>query len=166
MPEAGTPRAPIAYLDPGWLFLLAGLLIIAATVLLPAFEDLNEVRWQRDRAIVAYKHREARNARYLGYLEALQREEPSLVLALAATQLNQIPEGRTLILEPPDPATASASVFTDLEPPDPVMPERVRAGSMLERLTSEERTRPWLIAAGALCLLLGLLPRSRAYEPA
>lgn len=166
MPEAGTPRAPIAYLDPGWLFLAAGLLIIAATVLLPAFEDLNEVRWQRDRAIVAYRHREARNDRYLEYLQALQREEPSLVLALAATQLNQIPEGRTLILEPPDPATASASVFADLEPPDPVMPERVRAGSMLERLTSGERTRPWLIAAGALCLLLGLLPRARAYDPA
>lgn len=166
MPEARRVRAPIAEIDPGWLFLLAGVGVIAATVLLPAFDELNEARWQRDRAVALQQHRAERNRRYSEYLAALEREEPSLVAALAATQLNQIPVGRALILEPPDPATASASVFPDLEPPPAVLPEWEPPKSVLHRLATGERTRTWLLAGAGLCLLLGVLPAARVYPEA
>ena len=157
-------RAPIADLDPGWLFLLAGIGVIAATVLLPAIDELSQARVQRDRAVALYENRGLRNTRYQAYLTALEGEEPALVAALAATQLNQIPEDRQLVLEPPDPATASASVFPELEPPPPTLPEWEPSKSVLHRLATGERSRAWLLAAGGLCLLLGVLPKARAYD--
>ena len=52
-----------------------------------------------------------------------------------------------------------ASIFPTLEPGPLVLPERRATGSLLERLTGADLTRPWLIAGGALCLMMGLLPR-------
>jgi len=159
--------APIAVFDPGWLFLLAGLALLGATVLIPAADELSEVRLQRDRALVLEAHRVARISRYDDYLAALNREEPSLIMALAESQLNQIPQGRQPIIEQPQPlvgapsGSASASVFAGLEPAPPTLPERVKTGSLLERWTTNDDTRPWLIAGGALCLLIGLLPKQR-----
>lgn len=158
--------APIALFDPGWLFLLAGIGILAATVLIPAADELSQVRLQRDRALTLEKHRAQRIVRYSNYLGALEREEPSLVMALAQSQLNQIPQGRSLIIEQPQPLVgaagfgASASVFGDLEPPSPKLPEAIRIDSLLQRWAGSDLARPWMLAGGVLCLLLGLLPRA------
>jgi hypothetical protein len=153
---------PIAMLDPGWLYLIAGIALLASTILLPALDDLEDVRIERDRLTAIERHRAARIGRYRDYLDALEREEPALVAALAASQLNLIPQGRTIALQTPDLLSAPqrASVFPSLEPPSLVLPERRKAGSLLERLSDSDTTRPWLIAGGALCLLLGLLPRA------
>jgi hypothetical protein len=51
-------------------------------VLTPAADELSEVRLQRDRALVLEAHRVARISRYDDYLAALNREEPSLIMAL------------------------------------------------------------------------------------
>ena len=161
--SAHRERPPIALFDPGWLYLAAGIALIGATVLIPAMDELAEVRLQRDRALVLEEHRAERLKRYEDYLAALQREEPSLVMALAASQLNQIPSDRSLILESPQsvPPPASASVFTGLEPPPIALPERQPIDSVLHRWTTSDRSRTWLLAVGAVCLLVGLLPRSR-----
>ncbi|MBL9032922.1 MAG: hypothetical protein JNM80_14595 [Phycisphaerae bacterium] len=156
-------RAPIAYLDPGWLYLLAGLALLGATVLIPALEELAQVRHERDRALALERHRLARLERYEGYAEAVRREDPSLVIALAAAQLNQIPDNRTLVIEPLDQARG-ATVFAGLEPPPLVLPDRPRVDSILQRWTTSDSARPWLIAAGAVCLLVGLLPPSRGWS--
>lgn len=154
------PAQPAPF-DSGWLYLIAGIALVAATLLIPAFEELEDVRWERDKALALERHRLERLERHTAYLEALERREPSLVIALAQSQLNQIPAGRTLILEPPDNASASASVFAGLEPPRPAMlPERVRVDSFLSRLATDNLTRPWLLAGGVVCMLVGLLPRA------
>ncbi len=157
-------RSPISYLDPGWLYMLGGLGLLAATVLIPAVDELGEVQLQRDRALAIERHQLQRVAHYQEYLGALEREEPSLVLALAASQLNQIPVNRSLVLEAPDGRSttrATAAIFAALEPGELRLPERSRPASILQRWTTGERSRTWLIAGGAVCLLLGLLPRSR-----
>jgi hypothetical protein len=161
---AATNRSPISYLDPGWLYLLAGIVMLAATVLIPAADDLAAVRNQRDRALSIEQHRVERLANYEQYLVALEGEEPSLVRALAACQLNQIPANRTLILETPElmpGATATASIFAALEPAALRLPDRRTPDSVLFRWTTSDASRTWLIAAGAFCLLMGLLPKSR-----
>lgn len=165
--RAGHRRAPIDLLDPGWLFLIAGVALVGATVLLPALDDLGEVRAQRDRALALERHRLARLENHQQYLAALEREEPALVKALAATQLNKIPEDRALVLEPPgmlsDPSgSIAASPLAGLEPGPLVLPERTPVRSTLHRLTTEPGTRPWVMAAGMLLILLGVLPKSRA----
>ncbi len=159
--NASQEKPPIAYLDPGWLYLLAGMALLAATILIPAMDDLEDVQIERDRLMAVERHRGERIGKYRDYLDALDREEPSLVMALAASQLNLIPQGRTIALQTPDLLTAPqrASIFPTLEPAPLVLPERRATGSLLERLTGSDLTRPWLIAGGALCLMMGLLPR-------
>jgi len=154
-------RAPYL-VDPGWLFLLAGLALLAATVLIPAADDLAATKFQRERALAIEKHRLERLARYEEYLAALDNKDPSLVLSLAASQLNEIPEDRAPIPGQRGAlgAMADASVFPSLEPPALKLPERVQDDSILERWTNGERSRLWLIVAGAACVLVGLLPAS------
>jgi hypothetical protein len=155
--------APISYLDPGWLYMLGGLGLLAATVLIPAIDDLGEVQLQRDRALAIERHQMKRIGNYTEYKSALDREEPSLVLALAASQLNQIPANRSLVLETPDSMSsvrATAAIFAALEPGELSLPERERPPSILQRWTTGG-SRTWLIGGGAICLLLGLLPRTR-----
>ena len=156
------PSAPIAALDPGWLYLIGGMVLLAATVLIPALSELDDVHIERDRMLAVEHHRGERVTRYRNYLDALEREEPSLVMALAAGQLNLIPQGRTLALQTPDllAAPQRAAIFPALEPPPLRLPERPKGGgSILQRLTDSDVTRPWLIVGGAVCLLMGLLPR-------
>jgi hypothetical protein len=159
--ELGPARVAI---DTGWPFLAAGILLLGATVLIPAMGDLDEARWQRDRALALEAHRLDRLANYEGYLGALEAADPGLVQALAASQLNRIPEGRSVILPVAgghsgwSQGTGSASVFPMLEPGPLKSPARVEADSALAKMTMGERTRAWLIAGGGVLLFVGLLP--------
>jgi hypothetical protein len=136
-------------------------------VLIPAMGDLDEARWQRDRALALEHHRLDRLDHYERYLAALDSHDPGLVQALAASQLNRIPAGQSVILPVSGTASAlsgvgsgtgSASVFPMLEPGPVRLPARTLPDSILSRLTTNDRTRAWLIAAGGLMLFVGLLP--------
>lgn len=152
-----------ALLDPGWFFLLAGLALLGATVLLPAQDDLAVARWHRERVQAVLDHRQERLARHQRYLEAAERGEPTLVRSLAATQLNLAPVSEKLLGPADDITTRSASVFPSLEPPPLKLPERDATAdrSLLERWALDDSSRLWLIAGAALCILIGLLPMSR-----
>ncbi len=160
MTEAPRKFAPLV--DPGWLFLLAGLAILAATVIVPAQMDLRKARWLRDRALAVEAHRQQRLERYREYLSAIENKEPSLVLSLAASQLNMIPADREAIPGSAHPLR-DASVFPALEPPALELPEYHAVDSLLVRWTTDDHKRLWLIGAGALCVLVGLLPPSRGW---
>ncbi len=161
-----TPKAQRTPLlvDPGWLFLLAGLALLGATVLVPASSDVTAVRFQRERALAIENHRLKRLSRYEEYLAALDTREPSLVLSLAASQLNEIPEGHAPIPGQAGRgtmgATSDASVFPSLEPAPLRLPEMHTSESMLDRWTSSSSGRLWLIVGGAASVLIGLLPAS------
>lgn len=151
--------------DPGWLFLCAGLMMLASAVLIPAHEALLEARYARDRALVSEQHRLDRLTRHRAYLDALHERQPALIAQLKAIQLNQFPEGmRPLGSLDIDQGRASASVFGMLEPALPEMPAEPRhraSRSALAKLATGETARLWLIAVGALSVLLGVLPPSR-----
>lgn len=148
--------------DPGWLFLIAGLAMLASAVLIPAGEALVEARHARDRALVAEGHRVQRLEKHRAYLDALHERQPALIAQLKAIQLNRYAQGmRPLGTVEIDLGRASASVFEMLEPPLPGMPPEPghRAQrSMLARLATGHPSRLWLIAGGALAVLLGVLP--------
>lgn len=160
-----------------WLFLAAGVALLASVVLIPAYDDMDEVRWQRERARAFEAHRQLRLDRYGQYLAALDREEPALMAQLAAEHLNLIPVDKQALdaaAAQADAGTHARTVFDVLEPPPlasaagaaPGLGDRPRTGSMLERWTLDERVRPWLIAFGGLCLLIGLLPPVQAQAKA
>lgn len=156
--------ALLARFDPGWLFLVAGLAVLSATVLIPASDDLARARLQRDRALAIEERAANRLSRYSDYLDALGRRDPAVALSLAATQLNLAPEGKTLLELSPDgwdPSAFDASIFDDLEPEPTPLPELDLPDTALRRLTTDDTARLWLIAGGAMCVLVGLLPASR-----
>lgn len=154
------PR-PLFRLDAGWLFLIAGLAVVSATILIPASLDLSESRWQKDKALAIERHRQTRLERYGQYLAAVQRGDDDLMLSLMATQLNMSPAARVPLMPPEDPRAVSASPFPGLEPEPIDLPERPAwesNPSLLVRLTTNDRHRLWMLASGAVCILIGVLP--------
>lgn len=159
-PETTTRRAPtpIERFDTGWLFLIAGLAILAATVLLPARHDLALAEHRRDAAMAEVERREARITRYEAYLAALERGDPDLIRSLAAVQLNQIPEDARLL-----PGTPAITML-DADPLPALEPVAMRAlpvpepRSRLERWAVDDRARLWMMLVGGLLMLVGVLP--------
>jgi len=154
------PR-PLFSLDAGWLFLIAGIAVVGATVLVPAAADLEEARWQRNKALAIERHRSERLERYGKFLAAIQRSDDDVVLSLMATQLNRSPTARVPLTPVAEPGRTSASPFPMLEPEPLEMPARARLHekpSLLMRLTTDDHHRLWMLAGGMVCMLIGLLP--------
>src|SRR5690606_28720128 len=141
----GPIGAPLFRLDAGWLFLVAGAALLVATVLIPAADDLAEARWHRDRAIAVEKYRAKRLENYSEFLDAIARQDRSLIVSLAATQLNKAPADRLPMLDTTDVGTRSASVFPSLEPVFEAAPAPQRPESVLQRWATDNRRRLWLI---------------------
>lgn len=155
---AAAPPRPLIRMDAGWLFLLPGVALLAAAILLPPADDLADARLQRDRMLAIEQHRLARLERYEQYIALLDAKDPVLYQSLAAQQLGLVPNDRRALATADSGRVVSASVFPALEPPPLVLPERRRTGSTLETLALDRRGRLILIASAAICLLLGLLP--------
>lgn len=158
---------PLFRFDPGWLFLIAGLVTLSLTVLIPAQHDLDIALWQRERAAAIERHRQERIDHYAAYLKALERNDDSVTLSLAATQLNMSPVNFVPLpgQVTQDPTGVSASIFPHLEPAPPALPGKPTVSSRsstLARWTINDRSRLWMLAAGVLCVLIGLLPSARS----
>jgi len=157
------PRRPggLFRIDAGWLFLLSGLAVMCAAVLIPAHDDLAYARYERDRARAIESWHAQRVENYAEYLDALREGDETLVMSLAAMQLNMIPAGSRPLVTSVRPQATSASVFPELEPsfikPEP--PEFYE--SKLRSWATDSRYRLWMIAGGAMLVLFGLLPPTR-----
>jgi hypothetical protein len=157
---------PLFRFDPGWLFLIAGMVAIALTVLIPAQHDLDIALWQRERAATIERHRQERIDHYAAYLKALDKGDDAVVMSLAASQLNMSPVGVVPLpgTVTQDPTGVSASIFPHLEPAPPTLPGKpiiTARSSMLSRWTTSDHARLWMLAGGVLCVLIGLLPGAR-----
>jgi len=161
VPASNVPT-PRPIFDPGWLFLVAGLALLGALVIIPAHEDVAKARFRRDLVLAIEKHREGRISRYEEFIGAVDNREPSLMISLAESQLNQIPVDRGALPFAGNDGKTNASVFPNLEPEPLVLPERVRVVSRLEELTTNGRTRPVVMLVASVCVLLGLLPAARS----
>lgn len=143
--------------DPGWLYLVAGLGLLVAAMLIPAQQDLADARWRRDAALQLEQHRLERLERYRAYRDALVRGDAALTQSLAASQLGLVPaDGQPLATAP---SVRSASIFHELEPPALEIETPEQRRSMLQRLVTGRETRLWVVAAAAICILFGTLPR-------
>ncbi len=148
------PR-PLFQFDPGWLYLLPGLALCLAAVLIPAQEDLRQLELQRDQLKLDAQHAQLRLKAHADFLSALDQDDPGLYRRLIATQLNLIPAEDTPVLMV---ATDSAAVTDWIDQTVPVRPslERVGPESRLSRLTTGS-SRLWLLAGAMMCLCLGLV---------
>jgi hypothetical protein len=155
---------PLFRFDPGWLFLGAGLALLAATVLIPARDDLQQAELVLAKANAERAHAAQRLANYAEFLEALNREDEDLMLQLAAKHLNLTPRDREPILGVGAEISGDGIIdtYAALEPAPPGEFVRITPNSMLFRWSTDDRSRLWLLAGGSLLTLIGLLPASTA----
>lgn len=153
---------PLFRLDPGWLFMLAGIALVGATVLIPALDDLRQAEWNRDRARAVETYRKDRLSNYSQYLEAVRSEDRTLVVSLAATQLNLAPADKQPMLDASQAGLPPVEVLAALEPALHLPPQPPAPHSVLQRWATDPEIRPLLLGAGGICVLIGFLPASRS----
>lgn len=157
--SSSKPR-PLFTIDPGWLFILAGLATIALGTLVPAQRDLQTLRYQLDELQAKQRFSTDRLAAYSQFLDELEQDDEALYVRLAATQLNSRPEGDQPVIL----ASRTAVPVTDwidnsvhYAAPAP----RFWPDSTISRLSSGAG-QLWLLAAGALAVFAGMLLNTAA----
>lgn len=141
--------------DPGWLFLVAGLVLVASAVLVPASYDLWVLQAQQRHLAAQEQENINRLQAYERFCADLRANDPQLVRRLAASQLNRIPKGETPLLlagtanqTPLEWVDRSVAPVLASVPPFP--------DSLLSRLTLGRKAL-WVAGAGVMCMFLGLL---------
>lgn len=162
--QTNTGWGRVRRFDAGWLYLAAGGVVFGAVALIPADEDAAAAEAQVVVAGVWADHEAHRLERYAEYLDALERQDPTLIASLAAMNLRLAPAGKQVL---PIGSRASltetdASLFDEIEPPAPASPTPPEpVDSILAKLARGERSRLALAAGAVLCMLIGLLPPVR-----
>lgn len=140
---------------PSWLFVLAGLALCAAGILIPAQSDLQDLQNQRDQLLHEEIVLDQRIEGRAQFLDQFQKQNPALIKRLAASQLNLIPSDGTPVLIAPsvtDPVESWVDATINTEP----IQSRATIQSTLSQL-AQGRYRLWLLASGVVCAFAGLL---------
>ncbi len=155
MRHSDTGNSGSVLFDPGWLFLLAGLVLIGAAVLVPASYDLWVLRAQHQQLAAQEQENYKRLEAYSRFGADLQAADPQLVRRLAASQLNRIPKGETaLLLSTTANQTPLEWVDSSVEPV--IAHVEPFPDSLLSRLTLGRKAL-WVAGAGVMCVFLGIL---------
>ncbi len=143
-------------IDAGWLFVIAGLAVCGAALLVPAQQDLDVARTQQAQLKV---HSMASTRQLVAYdtvLRGLLDRDPLLMRRLAANHLNLLPEGETPILLDPAGAEGSFDQWVQDATRVEIEPDSVASDTLLARISSGPY-RLLVIAGGILCLFVGTL---------
>jgi hypothetical protein len=152
---AAAAHRPLFRLDPGWPFLLAGLALLVAALLIPAQRELHDLR-QELRAVEAGESRVfARLQAYDQFLSDVRAGDPQLVRRLAAAQLNMVPKGEDSLLLTPG-LNQTVAQWIDESVPDPVVAAEPYPDTLLARLALGPH-RLWMMAAAVFLLFVGFI---------
>jgi hypothetical protein len=155
-PAASTRSArPLIPIDPGWLFVLAGLIMAGAVILIPPQVQLSDMQAQLGRLEAEEAQTIDRLRAFSDFLATLEDEDPALTRRLAAAQLNLVRQGETPILMA---RSASAPVTDWIEAtvePRPLVTSDPPTSRLSRLVTGEHRA--WALGAAILCLFVGLV---------
>lgn len=93
---------------PGWMFFIAGLVLIGMTVLIPLQSNLALMQWRRDVMQKQARHLDRQVSSYADFHSALTGEDPILLQRLAYHQLNLKPAGTDPLVPLSGPGGAAA----------------------------------------------------------
>jgi hypothetical protein len=146
---------PVVVVDPGWLFIIAGLMMIAAAMLIPPQMQLHELR-QKVGSLHVQEHRSHERLRaYSDFLATLEEEDQVLLKRLVAAQLNLIPQSEVPVLVA---ASAAEPVTTWIESTVRVPPHVTSEfphTRLVDLVTGPDRQ--WVLGGACVCLFMGIL---------
>lgn len=146
---------PVVVVDPGWLFIVAGLTMIAVAMLIPPQMQLHELQ-QKVAALRLSEHRSHERLRaYSDFLATLEEEDEVLIKRLVAAQLNLIPRDEVPVLVA---ASAAEPVTTWIESTVRVpslAPSEFPQTRLVDLVTGPDRQ--WVLGGSCVCLFMGIL---------
>lgn len=137
----------------------AGLVIVVAAFLLPMQEDLRLTRLERDRTLYIEQIENQRIDRYREFLNQLASPDKQTRELLAMTQLGLIPADRAAIVMPGQ--REDTLLLEALEPRVEPFEAKVRERTRLERLFANKDAKIWIVGAGLLAVMYGLMPATK-----
>ncbi len=143
-------------LDPGWLFVLSGLLICSASLLVPAQMELAEAKQQLSALQAQEQWALNRLAAYDQFMGQLDSADPGLIKRLASRRFNMLPEGDTPVLMDVGASEASIEEWIESTVSSPMKEVHASPSSMLATISAGPY-RPWFLACGVACIFIGLL---------
>jgi hypothetical protein len=149
------PTLPLFRVDPGWLFIAAGLALCAAVVIVPAQQDLFTLRRQLDELHAQERLGNERLRIHVDVLTELEQPNAGLTRRLAAAQLNLVPAtDRPVFLTSQEGMGVTDWIDAGVQVDHP--PARQWPDTALSRLAGGPH-RLWLLGAGMVCAFIGLL---------
>ncbi len=150
------PANPRAIVDAGWLYVMAGLAVCGAALLVPAQQDLAAVEAQQLQMAAHESLSTRRMVAYDRVLQGLLDKDPDLMGRVATSQLNLLPEGDVpVLLDTSSDETVVDQWVRDATRQEIVAP-MVERQTLLSRLSSGPY-RSLLIASGVFCLFMGIM---------
>lgn len=150
-----TRATPLFRFDPGWPYVIAGLGLLVAAVLIPAQRELHRL----ENSLAMHQALERQAVRQLGaydrFLADLEHGDPQLVKRLAASQLNLMPEGQSALMLQPSANETVTDWIMQSEPAELPTPAAY-PDTLLTRLATGPR-RLWVLACGVFLVFIGLL---------
>lgn len=154
----------------GWLVLSCGVIIIAITVLAPAYLDVQRAKAQASLMDHQLLLLEAHQRNYRQFIAAMDAGDPQLLERLAWFHLRLRP-AKTELFDPPTETStlAAPSLAHWLRPRISTLPpesaQLAYPDTRLVRLVTGAATRPWVLAFGAWLIFMGLILNPRSDRP-
>ncbi|MEX2672390.1 MAG: hypothetical protein WD294_09805 [Phycisphaeraceae bacterium] len=142
----------------GWTLTLSGMIVVAVTVITPAYLEARQIEAQCIVLRQAATRTDSHYQNYIAFDQALRRNDPLLLERLAWHHLRMRPAGTDAMETLEDPWLVP-SVDQWVAPPSEsiMIPAEIKLpDSTLVRLITAE-PRPWVLAFGAWLILVGLL---------
>lgn len=146
-------------IDPGWLFVITGLVLGVCCIRFPAEQE--RARLEQRVADLRLDERQSysRLTAHERFLNQLEAQDPALLQRVTVSQLNVIPRGDQPVLAAP---TLHAPMIDWIEasmlPSEPMDSTTVRppTDSRLSRLATGPH-RIWVLGSAAMCVFIGLI---------
>jgi|TARA_Y100000031_G_C8013428_1_gene289160 hypothetical protein len=145
----------IKKIDFGWIYLLCGLALTGAAIVLPAHNDLEEIISKKATIVDNLKELSHRVDVHKMFLKDVQDGNPEILKRLVEMQLNQSPSGTTVVIDKSSLRTPLAWVEQRAKRTR-VVPMEIEHASILARFATGQG-RLWLLAVGAFSIFVGLI---------
>ncbi len=139
----------------GWLFLLAGLALVMAAIVVPAEQELRGLQARVDALQGQHARLLERIAVHQRFLDDLDGGDETLMLRVADMQMNRTGEG-TLVLRDPGAAGTPLEWLSRRSQTAVPISLHESPASFLTRWT-QGRGRLWIAAVGSFCVFVGLI---------